>query len=128
MELMETIQYRWPTNLKKFSITDPFLKILTSKYEKEIPWQTKVLDKESLQLFIRDEMLPRLLQRVEYPQVVGRKSYFVSPHHVNVKRFLANAEEAVETVVMDIYDSITRGSWWPENKYAKEVLKSIESM
>jgi hypothetical protein len=60
-------QYRWPTKLKKFGISDPFLKILATKYEKEIPWQVEVRCPDSLKRHVEKVMLPRLLAKTHLP-------------------------------------------------------------
>lgn len=60
-------QYRWPTKLKKFGISDPFLKILATKYEKEIPWQVEVRCPDSLKSHLEKVMLPRLLAKTQLP-------------------------------------------------------------
>ncbi len=55
---MPSHNYKWPTKIRKFGITDPFLKILVAKYEGEIPWQTQVRNENELRQFVAEQMLP----------------------------------------------------------------------
>ena len=84
---------RWPTKLKKFGIADPFLKILVTKYENEIPWQTEVTDEASLQAFVGEKMLPQLLERVAYPPRPGVKHHFITSSHVDLELALTTDQE-----------------------------------
>jgi hypothetical protein len=84
---------RWPTKLKKFGIEDPFLRVLVTKYENEMPWQTEVTDEASLQLFVAEHMLPRLLERVAYPPRPGVKHHFIAPSHVDLELALTTDQE-----------------------------------
>lgn len=77
-------KYRWPAKLKKFRIEDPFLKILATKYEREIPWQEVVRDSESLLSYVENKMLPNYLERVKYPPS-GPSNLFVTANHVNLE-------------------------------------------
>ena len=84
---------RWPTKLQKFGIEDRFLRVLVTKYENEIPWQTEVRDEASLQLFVVERMLPRLLERVAYPPMPGVKHHFVAASHVDLELALTTDQE-----------------------------------
>ena len=77
--------HRWPSKLKKFGITDPFLKILVTKYEREIPWQKVVRDTDTLVAYLNNEMFPKLVGRAEYPPDKSSKSLFISSKHVNLE-------------------------------------------
>jgi hypothetical protein len=71
-------QYRWPTKIKGYGITDPFLKVFVAKYEREISWQVKVRDEETLIRHIQVEMLPSFLARIAYPPNRALKHLYVS--------------------------------------------------
>jgi|CXWL01.1.fsa_nt_gi hypothetical protein len=84
--------YHWPTKLKKFGIEDSFLKILATKYEKEIPWQVEVRDSDSLIHFVKNVMLPKFLEKLELPHSKTDKNHFyISSHDVSLESTL-NAE------------------------------------
>ncbi len=84
--------YHWPTKLKKFGIEDPFLKILATKYEKEIPWQVEVRDSDSLIHFVKKVMMPKFLEKLELPHSKTDKNHFyISSHDVSLESTL-NAE------------------------------------
>jgi len=90
-------KYHWPTKLKKFGIEDPFLKILVAKYENQIPWQVKVKDEDSLRGFVQQTMLPRVLNRVEFPPKRSVKHYFVSERNVDIDAALTTDQELDKT-------------------------------
>ena len=85
-------QYTYPTKLKKFGIDDSFLKILVAKYEKEIPWQVSVKDTESLIVFIKDTMLPKLLKKAEWPPSES-KQFYINEQTVNLELALTTDQE-----------------------------------
>jgi hypothetical protein len=81
--------YHWPTKLKKFGITDPFLKILATKYEKEIPWQITVRDAETLRHFVKHQLLPDLLAKLLPPSSTSDRAYFyIAASDVDLPAFL----------------------------------------
>ena len=102
------LNHRWPTKLKKFGITDPFLKILVTKYEREIPWQEVVKDSETLNAHVRDEMLPKLLARVQYPPEKMSKSMFVTRKHLNLETALTYEEGLNYDGLSDIKEILSK--------------------
>jgi hypothetical protein len=76
--------HRWPTKLKRFAITDPFLRLVVAKYENEIPWGSTVKDSSTLLAHVKERMVPRLFARVAYPPNEGEKHYYVSRKHIDV--------------------------------------------
>jgi hypothetical protein len=93
MDMTTAPQYRWPTKIRKFQISDPFLMLLVSKYENEIPWQKIVRNQEDLVAFVTSSMLPRQLARIEYPPVQGVKHCFVSERDVDLELALTTDQE-----------------------------------
>ena len=84
--------YRWPTKLKKFGIEDQFLKILATKYEKEIPWQVLVRDSSTLIRYVENVMLPKFLDRAAFPHnEAGKNHLYISSNDVSLDTAL-NAE------------------------------------
>lgn len=81
---MPSHNYKWPTKIRKFGITDPFLKILVAKYEGEIPWQTQVRNENELRQFVAEQMLPKQIQRITFPAVAGSRHCFVEAKDVNL--------------------------------------------
>lgn len=88
-----TPQYRWPTKVRKFQISNPFFMLLVSKYENEIPWQKDVRNQEDLENFVSSTMLPRQLVRLEYPPAQGTKHCFVSARDVDLELALTTDQE-----------------------------------
>ena len=91
--------YRWPTKLKKFGITDPLLMMLVAKYEDEIPWQRIVKDEKSLRAYVGEVMLPRLMERVQFPPVRGVKHYYISARDVDLETALAAHHDIGQTEI-----------------------------
>jgi hypothetical protein len=114
--------YRWPTKLKKFSITDPFLKILATKYEREIPWQVVVKDSDTLSLFVEAEMLPTFLRRADYPFLPNSKHFFVTPHHVNLISALQNQEGLNRDEMLKLQQTALEKG---ENEATKQLVDQI---
>ena len=85
--------YRYPTKLKKFGIDNPFLNILVAKYESEIKWQSVVKDTDSLIAFVKNEMLPNLMKKIEWPIISNSKNYYISQQHVNLELALTTDQE-----------------------------------
>jgi hypothetical protein len=77
--------YRYPSKLKKFGIDDPFLNVLVAKYENQIPWQTRVKDSDSLNSFIKEQLLPTFLKRIAFPINKTEKHYYISSRSVNLE-------------------------------------------
>lgn len=94
-------QYKWPAKLNKFGITDPILKILVAKYEREIPWQTQVRNENDLRQFVAEHMLPKQMQRITFPVAAGSKHCFVEARDVNLKLAL-EAETGLDASDIEI--------------------------
>lgn len=99
--------YRWPTKLRRYGIEDPFLKILGSKYESEIPWQVQVRDEKSLVEYVRSCMLPRLLARATFPPQVGVKHLYITESDVDLDAALTSDQEldSIELAVIELIRS-----------------------
>ena len=96
---MSEQKYRWPTKLRKFGITDPLLMMLVAKYEDEIPWQSFVKDEKSLRSYVGEIMLPRLLERIQFPPRRGVKHYFISARDVDLKAALTTDPDVGQTEI-----------------------------
>jgi hypothetical protein len=85
---------QWSSKFKKFGITDPFLKLLTVKYENSIPWQTVVKDELTLNQHIKDVLLPDLKKKTIWNQAyhVGAKSLFVRSSDLDIEQILETDE------------------------------------
>jgi hypothetical protein len=85
---------QWSSKFKKFGITDPFLKLLTVKYENSIPWQTVVKDELTLNQHIKDVLLPDLKKKTIWNQAyhVGSKSLFVRSSDLDIEQILETDE------------------------------------
>ena len=81
------INYRYPSKIKKFSINDPFLKILVTKYEKEIPWQTIVKNQDSLNKYVKETMLSSIYKYSKGDIYLSRK-YFIDESVINLEQEL----------------------------------------
>jgi hypothetical protein len=85
---------QWSSKFKKFGITDPFLKLVTVKYENSIPWQTAVKDELTLNQHIKDVLLPDLKKKTIWNQAyhVGAKSLFVRSSDLDIEQILETDE------------------------------------
>lgn len=85
---------QWSSKFKKFGITDPFLKLLTVKYENSIPWQTVVKDELTLNQHIKDVLLPDLKKKTIWNEAYNQssKSLFVGDDHLDVEQILKTDE------------------------------------
>ena len=90
---MPIAKYKYPTKLKKFGIDDPFLNIVVAKYENEISWQTIVKDQKTLLEFIKETMLPELMEKVKWPLEGIKKHFYVTQKHVDVNLALTTDQE-----------------------------------
>ena len=88
----------WSSKFKKFGITDPFLKLITVKYEKSIPWQTVVKDEATLTIYLRDILIPELKKKTIYGDYDKRisKSFFVYYEDLDVEQILQTDELTAE--------------------------------
>jgi hypothetical protein len=89
--------YRWPTKLRRYGITDPFLKLLVAKYENEIPWQIEVRDEPTLLRFVEEQMLPRVLRRVALPITDESARYYVTRRSVDLQLALTTDPDLDDT-------------------------------
>jgi len=85
---------QWSSKFKKFGITDPFLKLITVKYENSIPWQTLVKDELTLNQHIKDVLLPDLKKKTIWNEAYNQsaKSLFVGYDHLDVEQILKTDE------------------------------------
>ena len=85
---------QWSSKFKKFGITDPFLKLITVKYENSIPWQTVVKDELTLNQHIKDVLLPDLKKKTIWNEAyhVGAKSLFVCCSDLDIEQILETDE------------------------------------
>ena len=88
----------WSSKFKKFRITDPFLKLITVKYEKSIPWQAVVKDESTLTIYLRDILIPELKKKTIYGDYDKRisKSFFVYYEDLDVEQILQTDELTAE--------------------------------
>ncbi len=88
----------WSSKFKKFGINDPFLKLITIKYEKNIPWQTVVKDEVTLNIYLRDILIPELKNKTIYGVYDKRisKSFFVYYEDLDVEQILQTDELTAE--------------------------------
>jgi hypothetical protein len=91
---MSDINTQWSSKFKKFGITDPFLKLITVKYENSIPWQTLVKDELTLNQHIKDVLLPDLKKKTIWNGAyhVGAKSLFVRCSDLDIEQILETDE------------------------------------
>ncbi len=90
---MPLAKYKYPTKLKKFGIDDPFLNIVVAKYENEISWQTVVKDQGTLIKYIKETMLPGLMEQVKWPLEDNSKHFYVSHRHIDVNLAITTDQE-----------------------------------
>jgi hypothetical protein len=89
--------YRWPSKLRRYGITDPFLRLLVAKYENEIPWQVEVRDEPTLLRFVEEQMLPRVLRRVDLPVTDESARYYVTRRSVDLQLALTTDPDLDDT-------------------------------
>lgn len=92
--MSKDLQYRWSTKLKKFNITDPFLKFVASKYENEIVWQSVVRDEDTFKEYIEKVMLPKFLEKVDLSKKTGKKNFYITENHISLAASLNGEENA----------------------------------
>jgi hypothetical protein len=85
---------QWSSKFKKFRITDPFLKLITVKYENSIPWQTVVKDELTLNQHIKDVLLPDLKKKTIWNEAYNQsaKSLFVGYDDLDVEQIMETDE------------------------------------
>ena len=121
---------QWSSKFKKFGITDPFLKLLTVKYENSIPWQTVVKDELTLNQHIKDVLLPDLKKKTIWNEAYNQssKSLFVGYDHLDVEQILETDEFSdndVREVTMHLtdieyYDEYVETEQIPESQSREE--------
>ncbi len=121
---------QWSSKFKKFGITDPFLKLLTVKYENSIPWQTVVKDERTLNQHIKDVLLPELKKKTIWNEAYNQvsKSLFVGYDHLDVEQILETDEfsddELSEVTVhlndIGYYDEYVETEQIPESQSREE--------
>lgn len=121
---------QWSSKFKKFGITDPFLKLITVKYENSIPWQTVVKDELTLNQHITDVLLPDLKKKTIWNEAYNQssKSLFVGYDHLDVEQILETDEfsddELSEVTVhlndIGYYDEYVETEQIPESQSREE--------
>ena len=121
---------QWSSKFKKFGITDPFLKLITVKYENSIPWQTVVKDELTLNQHIKDVLLPDLKKKTIWNEAYNQssKSLFVGDDHLDVEQILKTDEftddELIDVSVhlsdLDNYDEYVETGQIPESQSREE--------
>ena len=121
---------QWSSKFKKFGITDPFLKLITVKYENSIPWQTVVTDELTLNQHIKDVLLPDLKKKTIWNEAYNQssKSLFVGYDHLDVEQILETDEFSdndVREVTMHLtdieyYDEYVETEQIPESQSREE--------
>ncbi len=121
---------QWSSKFKKFGITDPFLKLITVKYENSIPWQTVVKDELTLNQHIKDVLLPDLKKKTIWNEAYNQssKSLFVGYDHLDVEQILETDEfsddELSEVTVhlndIGYYDEYVETEQIPESQSREE--------
>ena len=121
---------QWSSKFKKFGITDPFLRLITVKYENSIPWQTVVKDERTLNQHIKDVLLPELKKKTIWNEAYNQvsKSLFVGYDHLDVEQILETDEfsddELSEVTVhlndIGYYDEYVETEQIPESQSREE--------
>ena len=121
---------QWSSKFKKFGITDPFLKLVTVKYEKSILWQKVVKDELTLNQHIKDVLLPDLKKKTIWNEAYNQssKSLFVGYDHLDVEQILETDEfsddELSEVTVhlndIGYYDEYVETEQIPESQSREE--------
>ena len=78
---------QWSSSkFKKFNLHDPFLQLITIKYEKKVPWQEQVKNEDTFLRFIKEVMLPELIQKATWDPKAKKstKSLFIHPSSIFV--------------------------------------------
>jgi hypothetical protein len=90
--MSDQIVVQWSSKFKKFGINDPFLQLITIKYEKQIQWQVKVKNEDTFNAFIREFMLPELLNKTIWDPNAEKstKSLFIHFSSINPEASLEN--------------------------------------
>ena len=120
---------QWSSKFKKFGITDPFLKLLTVKYENSITWPV-VKDELTLNQHIKDVLLPDLKKKTIWNEAYNQssKSLFVGDDHLDVEQILETDEfsddELSEVTVhlndIGYYDEYVETGQIPESESREE--------
>jgi hypothetical protein len=95
---------QWSSKFKKFGITDPFLKLVTVKYENSIlTWGTVVKDELTLNQHIKDVLLPDLKKKTIWNEAYNQsaKSLFVGYDHLDVEQIL-KTDEFTDDELIDV--------------------------
>jgi hypothetical protein len=92
--MSENSQYRWSTKLKKFNVTDPFLRFIAEKYENEITWQSVVRDEDTFKEYVEKVMLPKLLEKVDLSKKTAKKNFYITENHISLDASLNGEENA----------------------------------
>lgn len=80
--------YRYPEKLKKFGIHHPGLRILATKYEKEIPWQ-QVVKNESTLIDFTKTLLKKLHEDTDLSKNPD-STFYVKKSNVDLQNALNN--------------------------------------
>ncbi len=90
--MSDQIVVQWSSKFKKFGINDPFLQLVTVKYENKIPWQVRVKNEETFNAYIREFMLPELIDKTIWDANAEKstKSLFIHFSSINPEASLEN--------------------------------------
>ena len=96
--------YRWSTKIKKFNITDPFLKFFAEKYEKDIPWQVQVKDEITLNHFLQQTLIPKFMDRIDLSSASNnnKKNFYISKQHISLQNALDSQEHHDDADIQSI--------------------------
>jgi hypothetical protein len=112
-------KYTWSTKLKKFGITDPFLKIVVEKYENEIYWGKDVTDSISLNTYIQNVLFKKLIDKVN----AKTSNYYIKSKNLNIDLDHIFEETTNETVKLcDILDK--KGEYGVKKYFVNKVNNS----
>jgi hypothetical protein len=101
--MSENPLYRWSSKIKKFHISDPFLKFFAEKYEKEIPWQLQVKDETTLNRFIQQTLIPKFMDRIDLSITSDhKKNFYISKHHISLQNALDSQEHSDDADIQNI--------------------------
>lgn len=84
---------QWSSKFKKFGITNPFLKLITVKYENSIPWQSVVKDEKTLQEYVKDVLLFNLEKKTLWNNYSrSAKNLFIHFEDLDIDQILETDE------------------------------------
>jgi hypothetical protein len=117
---------QWSSKFKKFGITDPFLKLVTVKYEKSILWQEVVKDELTFNQHIKDVLLPDLKKKTIWNEAYNQsaKSLFVGYDHLDVEQIL-ETDEFSDDEYSDVTIYLNDIGYYDEYLKTEQIPKSL---